>query len=275
MVSGRVAWAKVAAIVDQQVNYVVAVIFDQPLAELPGLPLAPGAFTSSDPLIEADPDVGTERDGASTDVPARSNLTQFPAARTPENAATPGASCEPAVSRPSITTGLRAAAESTEQASRDELETERRRWDEERSTLAQEAAHAVVSADALQAALKTAEQAHAQALADQQSRYEGLIAALLKTSNDQQAEYQQLLEERTAARDQQRTEAEARIRELQTRVEAAEALSAAHDARYRGLRQEAHKLLSLIASPLPADPSQQAEAAAASQVASGPAQAVA
>ena len=38
---GLVAWARVAAIVDKQVNYLVAIIFDTPIPDLGGLDAAP------------------------------------------------------------------------------------------------------------------------------------------------------------------------------------------------------------------------------------------
>lgn len=86
-------------------------------------------------------------------------------------------------------------------------------------------------------------------------------------------EYQELVAEQTAAREEENARAdrleadlaqfrdttgrqcaelEARSRELQARVDALDALCAAHEARYRTLRRDAEKLVALLDSPVTA-----------------------
>ena len=177
-----------------------------------------------------------------------------------------------------------------------ELEAERRRWEEERSRLVQESADACARADALQAERTAQQRKHEEAMGEQQGRSEALIAELVETNNEQHTEYQHLLDARTAALDEQRSRAEqyeaelarhraaadqqfaelqARNRELEVRIEAAESLCAAHDVRARGLRREAERLMSMITSPVRPGSSQQDEAAAACETAADDAQAVA
>ena len=173
----------------------------------------------------------------------------------------------------------------------DELQAERCQWEEDRSTLLQQVADAVTVADALQAARETREQEQAQALAEQRDtlaelrdKYEALIAELLTSTNDQQTEYQQLVEDLTAAGDEQRrraehheaevareraaaqqdrADAEARRQELEARLEAAETLCAAHEARNQALRRQLEILVSLSTAPLTSTVSEPHEPAAA------------
>jgi hypothetical protein len=93
-------------------------------------------------------------------------------------------------------------------ALRSELETERRWLEEERSISERQMADAAAKVAALQAALDTREQEQARVLAEQQGKYEALVAELVTTTNDQQSEFQNLLEELTADRDEQRRLAE-------------------------------------------------------------------
>jgi chromosome segregation ATPase len=168
----------------------------------------------------------------------------------------------------------------------DELQVERGQWEEDRSTLLQQVADAVTVADALQRAREMREQELAQTLAGQRDKYEGIIAELVTSNNDQQTEYEQLVEELTAIADQQRrraeyheaeaarertaaqqdrADAEARRQELEVRLEAAETICAAHDARHQALRRQLEILASLFTAPLSSEPSQPAEAAVADQ----------
>ena len=163
-----------------------------------------------------------------------------------------------------------------------ELETMRRRREEQEVLHAQQVADAISSVAAVQEALSTQEQKHAQAIAEEQSKYEALIAELVQSSNDQQTEYQQLVDELTVTRDEERCRAEAQEaelarlraaeeqhrvesdesrRELEARLETLEALCAAHEARYTGLRREAEKLMSMFSAQLRPGAAQPADVA--------------
>jgi hypothetical protein len=150
---------------------------------------------------------------------------------------------------------------------RSDAEAERRRWEEERSAFLRQMASAVA---ALQTALDTRALEQSRSLSEQQSRYEALVAELVQTANDQETEHQQVLDEMTVAHDEQRrradhfeaelvlqrnalqqdrAESEVLRRELEARLEAAEALCAAHDARVHALRREAERLMWMCTSP--------------------------
>jgi chromosome segregation ATPase len=158
-----------------------------------------------------------------------------------------------------------------------QLVTGRESWGVERSTLLEQLAEAVTTADAVQTALEAREQEHVHAMAAEQARYETLIAELIQAANDQHTEYQHVLAEQTAAREEEcaradrqqaalqheraaaereRSEFETRTRELEARIAALEALCAAHEARHRTLRREADKLMSVLATPVTASTSQ-------------------
>lgn len=82
---GVVAWARVAAIVDRQINYLVAVIFDNVIPDLGGLDAAPAGALVSAPQSEAAP--------APPPVATRDNLTHFPVpvSQMPESPTSPEA----------------------------------------------------------------------------------------------------------------------------------------------------------------------------------------
>jgi hypothetical protein len=314
--AGRVAWAKVASIVEGRINYRVAVVFEQPIPDLvagmsgagvPGQQTAASAVSA--PAPEGSGDAAVSHPGGS-----RLAAIDQPALETDANSEAPAAA-EPVVSAgqdrvpaalPSLgnltrfPTGFAAGYAARSDVHRTdpagELEAERRRWEEERSRLVQAAADACARADALQASRTEQEQASAKAIGEQQERYDALIGELVEANNEQQREYQQLLDARTAALDEQRSRAEqleaelarqraageqhsaelhARQLELEARLEAAEALCGAHEARARGIRREAERLISMITSPLRPGLSQQDETAAASGTGAGDAQAVA
>jgi len=159
----------------------------------------------------------------------------------------------------------------------EELQAERGQWEEDRSTLLQQVADAVTVADALQTAQEAQEHQHAQTLAEQRDKYESIITELMTSTNDQQTEYEQFVEELTATADgqrrradhheaelarerassqQDRADAEVRRHELETRLEAAESLCAAHDARHLALQGQLELLVALFAAPLSSDASQ-------------------
>jgi hypothetical protein len=272
--AGRVAWAKVASIVDRQVNDTVAVIFDELLPEnlLPDSPIPAVDDPQDSDLTAALEEMAAADDSDSPAAPVRGNLTQFPsgARRQAEAAPVPAAAYEPAA--PAI------AVDTRVEELRAEFEAGQRRWEDQRSALEQEVtaaaakarvleatlaareeaqaqaladqqrkyeallaefeeqrAAATMRADALQEALQTREQAQAQALADQQARYESLTTELLATANDQQAEYQQLLDERIAELEALRARAEQHEAALEQTRAAAEEQRAGLETRIREL----------------------------------------
>ncbi len=178
---GLVAWARVAAIVDKQVNYLVAVIFDNVIPNLGGLDPAPIESAPPAEIVEAPPVVEVSA--------ARDNLAQFPVAapRLPEAPAVANAwndTEEQVVSLDQVKdsspageaigeaderlaalsaanetlAGQLAAAEDVRNALGEEIEAERRTRNEERARLLQDMAAAAASTEALQAALAALEQ---------------------------------------------------------------------------------------------------------------------
>ncbi len=230
-VSGRVAWLKVASIAGGQINYRVAVAFDEPLeALMPGdaCEVAEGTETP-----EAD---GRDR------APA---IVQFPSAAT-QSKPRPVALAAVAVPDADIDTLRKklAAAKadlSCQAAVLESLSTKLRDSEQQRTALIRQLAEAQQRGDSLQAAWDAREQEHAQALRTQQTGHEAIVAELMKATNDQQAEFQALLEQQP-----HRAEGDAGRRALESRVEAAEARCAAQQDRYRALRWEAEKLMRLI-----------------------------
>ena len=158
-----------------------------------------------------------------------------------------------------------------------ELAMQQERYEELQSSLAareQEHVRAVAELvalrnqlEALQTSISIRDDEHAVALAEQKTSYDALAAELLQASLDQQAEYQILMNERAAEREadrlrdeatalefarleeeatQAREQLELRCFDLQARLEAAESLCAAHEARDRGLRRELEKLATMV-----------------------------
>jgi hypothetical protein len=188
-----------------------------------------------------------------------------------------------------INLSLAARLEESDQlrtALHDELQAERGQWEEDRSTLLQQVADAVTVADALQSERQRLELDQEQTLTEQRDKFEALISELVTSTNDQQTEYEQLVEELRAAGEEQRRRAElyeaeaarerataqqdragaeARHQQLEVRLEAAETLCAAHDTRLQALRQQLEILVSLFTAPLSSEASQPAEAAAADE----------
>jgi hypothetical protein len=224
---GNVAWAKVASIVNGQVTYLIAVIFAKPILDLAAAtgvqalqPDAAASAASDLPSITGPP----------SDLPsitASDVMLDIP----------PPATLELAGLDP---------FDDERNALRGELEAARRQWEEEKSRLVTELAEAAMRADSLaaalethkaavethkaalethEAALETCKQEHLQALGEQHGRYETRMAELLEAANDQQAEYSR---ERAVL----------------------EAHGAAHEARYRALRQEAERLISILTAPV-------------------------
>jgi hypothetical protein len=153
--------------------------------------------------------------------------------------------------------------------------------EQQRTALIRQLADAVKRADDLQALVDEREQKHAAALREQQESHQVIVAEMLKTTNDRQGEYHDLLQRLqlaeqehadsqrgqqeahealvtellTAANEQQaqyralfeRHElVESRQREMEGRLEAAEALCVMQQDRYRALRRETEKLMRMI-----------------------------
>ncbi len=256
---GLVAWAKVAAIVDKQVNYLVAIVFDNAIPDLGGLdgsPVVQGSHAAPQ-QAEAPPEIVA--------APPRGNLTHFPTPtlRVPE--APPvmddwDEADEQVVSLDAVATGEAigqaadhvaaltaanealaaqvAAADAERNALREALDTERQVLEEERARLAQEIAAAAANVGALQATLAAREQEHAQALAAQQLQLEagqsGILAreqehaAVVAQLAEQQARYE-ALQSSFAAREHERVRALAELTEQQGRYEALQSALAARE----------------------------------------------
>lgn len=271
---GRVAWAKVAAVVSGQVFYRVAIVFDELLPDLArvewgqsttAVPMAAAELADDSALGELPSgleEVHTQSAGNADTHDLRGQVSDLT-----ENLARQSALND------TLTANLE-QSDAVMASLRSGWEEERRRLQEERATLAQQLTNALTRGDALQVALDTREQAYTQALRDQRDKYEALIVELVRATNDQQTEYQKILDQLTAAQDeerrraegheaelarlrddieQERAESESRQRQLQTRLEAAEALCAAHDARYEELRHSIGQLMETLASPVQVD----------------------
>ena len=156
----------------------------------------------------------------------------------------------------------------------EQLETERRQREDERSTHVCQLTDAIARAEALQATLDAQQQQHSEALRERDARHESIVAELIKTSNEQQQEYHRLLDQSLAAEDEQRRRAEqyeqelaqrdvqlqeeraaseARCRELDARLEAAEMLRAAYDRRYKALQRQTEKLMMMFSASADSD----------------------
>lgn len=272
-VAGRIAWAKVAGIVDGQITYRVAVEFEQPIPALPGV-----AETDQDesPLrasfipwpAQGASDEATSPDfaqiGGSDDADKQVDELSRKLA-----AASADLACQTALVE-SLAAKLKASEEFRD-TSRITWEAERRQWEEERTSLTQQVAEAAARSEVQQTTLDRCEREHQQSLGELQRKYEVVVAELTRATNEQQAEYHALLEELAAAHDEQRSraerheadlerfraeveaeraEAETRRCELEARLGAAETVRAAQEARFRALRRETEKLLSMFTVPL-------------------------
>lgn len=296
---GLVAWARVAAIVDKQVNYLVAVIFDSSIPDLGGLDAWPEPEERL-PEIIAPPlavDAAAPRD----------NLTQFPRslARAPETpaeseswndadeqvVALDGGDANPVDVPPSqpseelavlsaaneTLTAQLAAAEAERVALRDHLDTQRRVREEERAKLVQEIADAAVTVGALQTTLAVREQEYAQALAEQRAQvhagsglstlaareqeHAGLVAQLA----EQQARYV-ALQSTLETREQEHSRAVAELSEQQARCEALQSsLTTREQDHHRVFAEltDRETLIEILQASLAAREREQAHAAAA------------
>jgi len=225
IVAGTVLWSKVHAIVNGQVTYLMAVVFEKPIADMeaatgiraeepekasPAAPAPPAVIPA--PVIAVEEEVRLD-DAAPIDLVAPTITA--PAAHINHD--------ERVVAQP---------------------ETDQRR-DEEKARLLLELTAATARAEALQAALETRDQEHRQALGEQHDRYQTIIAEMIKASTDQHVE----LSRQRDAVEHQRAEFENRIRDLQAQVQVLELRNEAHETRHRKLRQEVERLLSVCTSP--------------------------
>lgn len=291
---GRVAWARVSSIHDGRVHYRVAIVFAEPLAELPvpaadSRPQAPEAATGDAPAA-------TDQTAAA-DVRPRGVLTRFPSSIAPQATKPLSREDSPAVPDPgrriagdaviatlrkelaaatadlasqsALTETLAARLRDSEEIRAAALEQERHARDEERAAFARQLADAAARAHALQAALDTHAQEQQALLLAEQGKYDALAAEFLKTTNEQQMESEQLLEQLTAAQleqrsraehheaelarhrveaQRQRAEDEALHRDLAARLEAAETLCADYGAHLWDLQRQTEQLMSRMFS---------------------------
>ena len=307
---GRVAWARVSSIHDGRIHYRVAIVFAQPLAELPvpaadSRPQAPEAATGSAPAAT---EQTAAADGivAAADVRARGVLTRFPSPIAPQatkplsredspedspEVPDPGrptagdaviatlrkelaAATADLASQSALSETLAARLRDSDEFRAAALERERHAREEERAAFARQMADAAARASALQAALDTHEQEQQALLLAEQGRYDALAAEFIKTTNEQQMECEQLLEQLTAAQvelrsraehheaelarhrveaQQQRAEYEALHRDLAVRLEAAEALCADYGEHFRDLQRQTEQLMSMFSFRLRAE----------------------
>ena len=265
---GLVAWARVAAIVDKQVNYLVAVIFDKPIPDLGGLDPAP--------IPESAADVPAPEAPVVLEMPApRDNVSPFPvpSVRTPEPAvaepgwadkdehvvsldelgeeasagAAIGQTVEQLAALATVNESLAAqlaAAEATRDALRNEVDAERRMREEERGRLLHEMTVAAASAEALQTALARLEEEHSRTLAEkrdleaEQSRVgqrEQEYAQLVAELAEQRTRYG-VLEAALQAREDEHTRITADLADRQARNETLQSSLESHQAQYAALQ---------------------------------------
>jgi hypothetical protein len=227
--AGTVLWSKVNAIVNGQVSYLMAVVFEKPIADMEAAtgirteePEKPSLPPSAPPALSPDPPMVVE-EAIRIDTVVPIDIVA------------------PSIALPQVVdVEQRHEAQAVAQA-----EAEQRRWDDEKSRLLLELTAATARAEALQASLETRDQEHRQALGEQHDRYQTIIAEMIKASTDQHVE----LSRQRDASEHQRTEFENRIRDLQAQVQVLELRNAAHDGRHRILRQEVERLLSICSAP--------------------------
>lgn len=246
VINGKVSWQKVASIANGQIHYRVAVVFEQPLAESAlGDGVEPAEATADAPAAADAPEAAAGAPEASADAPEpepdrATAVVQFPSAAPPPKAlpAAPAAAADPEAD---ILRRKLAAAKSDltcQAAVLESLAAKLKDSEQQRTALIRQLADAIQRGDSLQAAWDVREQEHAQAMREQQDNHESVVAELVKGTNDQQAEYETLLEKLQ--------QPDPKRRELEERVEAAEALCAAQQDRYHALRRETEKLMRMI-----------------------------
>lgn len=242
---GCVVWQKVAAIAHGQINYRIAVTFDEPIQGLDHV------FDVERPSAVA-PEAG---------VPLRDNVAPFPAP-----AAAPVAVPPPVLVLPPAAAAeldeLRKqleAAKADLQCQSAVLESVAARLKDSEHERARLSAHAVeiaARADALQSTLGEQARTHEQSLLEQQSSHEAVVAQLVQANDDQQKDYQELAAQLQAAQqdreavDAERAEWVARERDLLARLEATELVCTSQRERLKALRRETERLLWTFTAPL-------------------------
>ena len=243
--AGTVLWSKVHSIVNGQVSYQMAVVFEKPIADI----------EAATGIREAATDMGTDTPAAPlpqslpSTTPAQSHDLAMAVEQIMQG--DPGLAAPPVAPQAAadVATDVVEVADRSDERPVARLEVEPpRRSDDEKSRLVLELTAATARAEALQAALETREQEQRQSLREQHDRYQTIIADMVKASTDQQVE---MSRQRDAA-EYRRAELESRIRDLLAQVQVLELRNAAHEGRQRALRQEVERLLSTLAAPVDA-----------------------
>jgi PilZ domain-containing protein len=243
--SARVVWAKVASIEGSQIIYRIALAFDANEPHMMDHSPADAAAAGS----------ACERaDDAATPTTTRQN--GAPQIDVSRNESEDGRAAGMEIER--LRTLLDAALA--------DLDSERQCREQQRSTFERQIADANGRASMLEATVLQ-HQAETEKLREQQVRCDALIDQLAQKFSDQQTLVGQL----TAARDEYRdradrlaveldrhatethrkvAESDMHIRALQRRLDAAETLCRAHDARHQMMRCEAERLLSIAMASL-------------------------
>lgn len=286
--TAKVSWAQVASIVDMRISYLHAFTFDAPIDDFEAATgvndLELLADEGTEPrLIPEAVDQAQPADAASTESNEAAPVDAAPHPRTEpawnladasdgdlreQLAAAMSRIAEHSTAKQALVAKLE-AADAERSSLRAELELERQRAAQPR--LETEVADALSRAAALDQALAEREQAHQQVLADTRARYEALVSELMDVANAQEVEFQRLLAEQTARRDQEYARAEyiaaelARLRaagtralaewdrmrqELTTRLDHAEARCAAHERRLEAVAREAENLMDLATAEI-------------------------
>ena len=241
--AGTVLWSKVHSIVNGQVSYQMAVVFEKPIADI----------EAATGIREEATDIGTEApaplsESLPSTTPTESHDLSMAVEQIRQVDLGPAASpVAPSVAA-DVSADVVNVADRTEERPVARVEVDQRRPDDEKSRLVLELTAATARADALQAALETREQEQRRSLREQHDRYQTIIADMVKASTDQQVE---MSRQRDAA-EYRRAELESRIRDLLAQVQVLELRNAAHEGRHRALRQEVERLLSTLAAPVDA-----------------------
>ena len=255
--AGNVVWGNVMSITDGRIRYRVAVAFEQAIPEV-ALVME---IDRPSPVCDA-PSMQAASCAETLHVPADDRVEQLQKKldeRTGELLSV-SSLLDSLTERLRTCNGFRAALQ-------DQLETERRQREDERSTHVCQVADALARAEALQATLDACQHQHAESLRERDARHEAVVADLIQASNEQQQEYHRLLDQSIAAEGEQRCRAEqfaqelarrdaqlqehrdqseARCRDLEARLEAAETLRATYDRKHEALQRQTEKLLMMF-----------------------------
>lgn len=226
--TANVSWAQVASIVDMRISYLLAFTFDTPIDDFEAatgvndLELESGSRIEPTPVPPATSTADAEEGVA--DVPDADLREQLAAAMSciAENSTATQVLVSKLEAADAERTGLRA-----------ELAFERQRR-QAQTRQATEAAETFTRIEMLERALAARDREHQQALDEARAKYEAVVSELMNVANAQEVEFQRLLAERTAGRDQQYARAEYMAAEL-ARLRAAGARALAE---WDAMRQE-------------------------------------